>query len=143
MSSPDPTAPAEAPDPSVTLAEQRLLILRDLTELGMELAREVVRKAKADADLAEAAAASGEPLAVSPAGGRESDPADRFAKVSRAVRLTLTLEARTDEALRALRAGVEVEVKARRAEAVRHGAEQHEQRRHDRRIRVRNLVLEV
>jgi hypothetical protein len=79
--------PAEGmPDPAVARAERRLRLLEELTEIGMELAR----KLRDDAGEYDH-------------NGR--DPADAFARVSRAVRLTISLEAKTDQELRALQAG--------------------------------------
>jgi hypothetical protein len=48
---------------------------------------------------------------------RRRDPAGAFARLSRAVRLTLALEARTDQALRDLKAGIEPERQEARARA--------------------------
>jgi hypothetical protein len=90
---PPPEAAEEAPDPSVVLAEGRLGLLRELAEIGMKLARALEPCAPAAAD-----DAAGNP--------KSRDPADAFARLSRAIRLTLTLEAKTDEALRDLKAGV-------------------------------------
>jgi hypothetical protein len=89
-------------DPSVVLAESRLRMLRRLAEIGMELAERALN------------------TQVAPAKGK--DPADVFAPLSRAIRLTLTLEAKTDEELRDLRAGV---VRKRKKEAKR-AAKRHE-----------------
>jgi len=89
-------------DPSVVLAESRLRMLRRLAEIGMELAERALN------------------TQVAPAKGK--DPADVFAPLSRAIRLTLALEAKTDEELRDLRAGV---VRKRKKEAKR-AAKRHE-----------------
>ena len=70
-------------------AEERLRILRDLAELGLRLARRLVSDNGVYSDAPVASGAS----------------AEAFARVSRAVRLTLTLEARMDDDLAALRAG--------------------------------------
>ena len=64
---------SEAPDPSILRAERRLRLLEELAEIGMEL----VRALKPRAEAAETA------------GGK--DPADAFAPLSRAIRLTLAL----------------------------------------------------
>jgi len=97
---PDPEQTARAAealcDPAVLRAEERLVMLRELAEIGMRLARALERRALAKDEVAE------DPTAL-PA----SDPAAAFSSLSRAIRLTLTLEARTDEALSALKAGVE------------------------------------
>ena len=84
---------ALADDPAVARAERRLRLLEELAEIGMELVR-ALRPA------AEAAEAS-DPR---PAKGR--DPVEQYASLSRSLRLTFALEAKTDEALAQLRAGV-------------------------------------
>ena len=122
MSTPDPI-PAESPDPAVLRAEQRLRALQELTEIGMDFARALQRKTKTEEDLA--------------------GPAESFARVSRAVRLTISLEAKTDQALRDLQAGVAREAEARRAETVRRAAEAETARRAARRDSVRDLVIEA
>ena len=70
-------------------AEERLRILRDLAELGLRLARRLVSDNGRYSD----------------APVPSSNCAEAFARVSRAVRLTLTLEAKLDDELAALRAG--------------------------------------
>jgi hypothetical protein len=119
---PPPEAADEAPDPSVLLAEGRLGLLRELAEIGMKLVRAIEPGAPAAAD--EAAGAS-----------RGRDTADAFARLSRAIRLTLALEAKTDEELRDLRAGVVRKRKKekkraakRREAAAAKDAEEHEER---------------
>ena len=102
-------------DPSVVLAEGRLLLLRELAEIGMKLVR----------------------------GLEPGDSADAFARLSRAIRLTLTLEAKTDEALRDLKAGV---VRKRKKEAKRasksHDADAAKEAE-ERAEKVRELVAEA
>ena len=88
--------PEAAPDPAVARAERRLRLLERLTEIGMELA-EALRERAGDAD----------------AKGR--DPADAYARLSRAIRLTIALEEKTDRALADLEAGIVREREARRA----------------------------
>ena len=92
-------APAEFADPAVLRAEARLAALRELTEIGMAFARALGRKAETEEDL--------------------TAPAESFTRVSRAVRLTITLEEKTDRALRDLQAGVVREAEVRRAESAR------------------------
>jgi len=121
MSKPAPNESAtaeEAPDPLIAEAERRLRLLKELTEIGMELARALKPRAEADE------AASGK------------DPAAAFAPLSRAIRLTLALEARTDEELRDLKAGV---VRAR--EEAR--APMSEEVRKARKTRIEGLVADV
>jgi hypothetical protein len=110
-------------DSSVVLAESRIRMLRRLAEIGMELAERTLNT--------EAAWAKGR------------DPAEFYAPISRAIRLTLTLEAKTDEALRDLKAGV---VRKRKKEAKR-AARRHEaaaaKEAEERVEKVRELVAEA
>ena len=126
--------PAEAPDPAIARAERRLRLLEELAEIGMDLARDLRREAPAAAEPEEAAAAQ------TPARG---DPAAAFARLSRAIRLTLALEARTDEQLKALRAGVAAECEARRVQARDRAAAEAEARGKAHRDAVERLVLEA
>jgi hypothetical protein len=91
----DPASQAadEAPDPAVLRAERRLRLLAELADIGMELARALRPSAQAD---------------EAPDAGRSRprDPAEGFAPLSRAIRLTLALEAKTDAELCDLKAGV-------------------------------------
>jgi hypothetical protein len=82
-------------------AERRLAILAELTELGMDLVRDLGRQASAPPDTT----------------APPREPAEPFARLSRAIRLTLTLEARMDSELAALRAGAAIEVETRRVAA--------------------------
>lgn len=82
--------PAETPDPRIARAQERLAMLRELAELGMALTRELTRRALETPEPAEAP---------------RRDPADSFARLSRAVRLTLALEAAVEEQLGVLRVG--------------------------------------
>jgi hypothetical protein len=82
----------EAPDPSVLRAERRLRLLEELSEIGMALARGL----RAQAEVSEADADA----------PRRRDPADAFARLSRAIRLTLALEAKTDQELKDLKSGL-------------------------------------
>jgi hypothetical protein len=111
MSDPDPELhvfPEEAPDPAVVRAERRLERLQELAGIGMELAR-----------------------ALKPDDAKE---ASVYAPLSRAIRLTLMLEAKFDEALRDLKAGVEAVRKEARAKAAAQDVEAREEK-------VRDLVL--
>jgi hypothetical protein len=101
----DPASPApdEVPDPAVLRAERRLRLLEELTEIGMELARALRPGVSADEPIGEAA--GGDP-ATDNVRGRGRDLADALARLSRAVRLTMALEARTDEELRDLKSGI-------------------------------------
>jgi hypothetical protein len=127
-------APTETPNPAILRAERRLRLLEELAEIGMDLARTLRREALAVADPAESAA---------PETSATNDPAGAFVRLSRAIRLTLALEARTDEALRALRAGVVTERETRRLEAGRRAAADVAARRKTHRERVQSLVMEA
>jgi hypothetical protein len=96
------TDATEALDAAILRAERCLRLLEELAEIGMDLARALHREAPAE-----------------PAKHAASlvDSADGFARLSRAIRMILTLHARTDEALQALRAGLETEREIHRAEA--------------------------
>ena len=106
--SPEPLA-GDAPAPavdgahrlaaSIARAERRLRVLEEIGEIGMRLMRKLE-------DPPAKGAASDAP---------RSDPAVAFAKLSRAVRLTLDLEVRAEEELRAALAG-EVTVHEQRRE---------------------------
>ncbi len=94
MSQPAPTSsetPPAADLDTLTIegVEQRLAMLRRLAELAMALAEDVVARA----------------LAAPPDADPRRDPAQSFAQASRAVRLTLSLEARFEQDLAALRVG--------------------------------------
>lgn len=78
---------------AVLRAERRLRLLEELTGIGMEIARSL----RPGAVVAEPAAQE------APGAGPAGDLADAFAKVSRAVRLTIALESKTDQELRKLR----------------------------------------
>jgi hypothetical protein len=114
-------APEEAPDPSVARAERRLRLLEELSEIGMELARALKPGAEPDK-------AAGEVPA--------KDPAAAYAPLSRAIRLTLALESRTDKDLRDLKAGVESARQEARTKAEVRNLEALEDK-------VRDLVLDV
>jgi hypothetical protein len=124
----------EVPDPAILRAERRLRLLEELAEIGMDLARTLRREAVAAAEPEEAAA---------PEKSARGDPADAFARLSRAVRLTLALEARIDDQLSALRAGVAAEVEARRFTARKRAADEAAAKRRDRRETVERLVFEA
>jgi len=96
----------EAPDPAVLRAERRLRLLEELAEIGMELAR---------------ALKPGAAPAATDDKAKGRDPADAFGPLSRAIRLTLALEAKTDQELRDLKAGI---VKEREAEGMRRETKQ-------------------
>jgi len=100
----DESVPAdEAPNPSIVRAECRLRLLKELAEIGMELARALKPGAEPSGDAAQ---------------GKGRDPADAFAPLSRAIRLTLALEAKTDQELRDLKAGIVVAREVERTRTV-------------------------
>ncbi len=92
-------------------------MLRELSEMGMALTRNLTRRALAAPEPSEppappsAPAADARPAAGAPpahpraAAGRRHDPAESFARLSRAIRLTLAQEAKAETALEALIAG--------------------------------------
>ena len=89
--------PVEANDDAFSVsavieAERRLRMLKEMSEIGMGLLRTMQRQVIA----AETNTETATPVA---------DPTGAFAKLSRAVRLTLNFEIRAEEALRALHAG--------------------------------------
>jgi len=125
---PDETAMAEETlDLSVARAERRLRLLEELSEIGMELARALKPGADADKTTAGDIAAAEVPT---------KDPAAVFAPLSRAIRLTLALEARTDQDLRDLKAGVSRERQEARAKAAERNGEAREEK-------IRESVLKV
>jgi hypothetical protein len=117
---PDPTvdAAAAAVDEADLLAvsaariEHRLRLLDELAEMAMKLARDVTEQGLA----AKAAAAETSQNAASPTQAPPRDTADDFAKLSRAVRITLDLAGRLEETLRRLRAGEAAVRETRRKE---------------------------
>ncbi|HSZ52204.1 MAG TPA: hypothetical protein VK801_11575 [Caulobacteraceae bacterium] len=142
----DTPALADAPDPEVLGAEWRMRLLEEMAELCMDLARIVHRQAKAAAELAEPSASEADEVPANraaPASPSALDPSDAIARISRALRLTLALHARTEEQLRALRAGVVAECEARRALANHRAAADASLRRQRRRDTVLNLVTEA
>jgi hypothetical protein len=139
----DDAALAEAHDPAVLRAERRLQLLQELTDIGMNLARALERQALAAADPTDPAAPDATEASASRATPSAPDPADAFARLSRAIRLTLALEARTDEALRALRAGVAAECEVRRDQARRRAMTEAVERNKARRDTVERLVIEA
>lgn len=124
-------AAEDASDPSIQRAERRLRLLEELAEIGMELARGLTRCEPTGDAAAEAAS------------GRRRDPAEAFAGLSRAIRLTLMLEERTDQALRDLKAGLGAARQETRERAAKAAADATDRRRAHRKARVTNLVMEV
>jgi len=123
----------EAPDPLVLLAESRLRLLRELAEIGMELARR---------SLNTGAPADGESITET-GRSRGRDPAEAFAPLSRAIRLTLTLEAKTAAELRDLKAGVVREREEERTRTAKGREAAAAKDAKERAVRVRELVAEA
>lgn len=133
-----PAAEAQA-DLDVSRAESRLRALEELREIGMELARSLRDRVVAGA----AADAAGTSDAAAPAGkgpAKELDPAEAFWRLSRAIRLTIALEASSDEALRDLRAGVAKVREEKRAKAAEAAHAAAVEARDERQLRLRSLV---
>jgi hypothetical protein len=124
MSELAPEIPAdEAPDPAVLAAEWRLRLLEEMAEIGMARLRALPPVGDSD--------------------GKTRDGADPFDRLSRAIRLTLVLHAKTHEQLRDLKAGV-FETRAKeKAAADKRASERVEKIREDRIERVRELVANV
>jgi hypothetical protein len=147
---PDDAALAEAADPAVLRAEQRLRMLEKMARLEMELAEVLQRQAIAAANLAppappappaapDAAAASGRGAAPETA----ADLSAAFARIARSFRLTHALQDRAEDRLKALLAGEAAKVEARRVAARdRQHAEAETQSRHHR-SEVERLVIEA
>ena len=92
-----PPCPANETDWAQAFALRRLQILGELAELGLDVARAIERQASGRADVA---------AGVSPASTPASpvfhgDPALAYARASRAVRLTLMLQARMIDDIKA------------------------------------------
>ncbi len=87
---PDPV-PAEPADPTLLRIERRLRELQEASEIGMELIEALCDDA-----------AAGRPAQAGPY--PYPDPVDAFCKISRAIRLNIARELRTEEALRRRRA---------------------------------------
>jgi hypothetical protein len=141
---PSDAALAEATDTAVLRAERRLRMLEKLAQLEMELAEALQRQAIAAADPTppaepDAAEASGPGAAPGTAG----DLSAAFARIARSLRLTLALQARAEEQLRALLAGEAAKVEVRRAEAKRRAAEEERARSDRHRNEVERLVGEA
>jgi len=131
-----PSTPEDAaPDPAVLRAERRLRLLAELAEIGMELARAL--KASPPANEGEAPAAADE------ARSRRREPAEAFAGLSRAIRLTLALEATADEALRDLIAGVVTVREEKHARATSEAREAAEQGREEREELIQDILGEA
>ena len=127
IDAPDPAADAaeraandtHAPDPLTNRAEERLAILREVTDLVMAYTRAAVRHGiqALEAEANPADAHDKTDAAAAPPAAPRRDPAETLAKLTRIVRLTLTLEAKLEDALAARLAGEVAKAETRRAAA--------------------------
>ena len=90
VTNPAPNLSEEDDDDAPAWARRHLCMLVDLGDMGMVLARNLVRRAAAETEAAEAGEAQDAPAGRGPV----IDPALSFTRISRAVRLTIALEAR-------------------------------------------------
>jgi hypothetical protein len=90
MTNPAPNLIEEDDDDAPAWARRHLGMLVEIGDMGMVLARNLVRRVTFETEAAEAAA----PDAPPPGRGSAIDPALSFTRISRAVRLTIALEAR-------------------------------------------------
>ncbi|MDR3509931.1 MAG: hypothetical protein P4L64_18745 [Caulobacteraceae bacterium] len=120
MASAAPLDDLDAPDPSVDLAAWQGRVLKELTEIGMSIARGMERRVLADRAAEIAAVEQGRPLPE-----RDGfDPGLAYSRLARAVRLNLALMTRLgDEQVERARVHVERRTAAR--------AERRAQRRRD------------
>jgi hypothetical protein len=139
-------ASAEAPDPAILRAEQRLRMLEELAQMEMDLARALQRQAIAAANPVPPTPLPA-PDAAAVSAPAASDTADdlsaAFARIARSLRLTLALQARAEDQLRALLAGEAAKVEVRRAEASRREHAEAVARSNHHRSEVERLVQEA
>jgi hypothetical protein len=136
----DPAGPDPAPDPAACRVRsgddeagaRHAQVLQELTEIGMDIARAIRRQA------VEAAKPAPDGWVAPPEGGR--DFAALFACISRAVRLTVALEARLAEEHRQRLERSRSQRAAALAEAARREAEIEAQRRTRKKAKVERIV---
>jgi len=138
---PDDAAADTVPDPCVLRAERRLRLLAELAEIGMELARALKASPPANEGEAPDAAISAAP--ADEARGRRRDPAEAYAGLSRAIRLTLAQEATADQALRDLIAGVATVREEKHARAASEAREAAERGREEREELIQDILGEA
>ncbi|HEY1928185.1 MAG TPA: hypothetical protein VGG92_12035 [Caulobacteraceae bacterium] len=143
----DDAALAEAPDPAVLRAELRLQVLQEVVQIGMRVARALERVTLAAAEAVDPAAT---PDAAEAPDSRAPSPVTiafgasaALDRISRSVRLTVALEARAEEQLRALLAGEAAEVEARRVAQRKRAADEAAAQSRRRRDTVEVLVVEA
>src|SRR5271165_3092380 len=139
---------ADAPYPSVALAEEHLRFLAELRQAGMKMVRILTERTEIDLQSAKVLLArSADPDAA----GREGppgpaplrDPAGDLARLSRCLRLTVVLEGRIAKELQRLRAGLARDRETRREDAARRAAEAGEARHQAARAKVEDLVTDA
>jgi hypothetical protein len=105
---------------AILRAERRLRILERLTEIGMEMTEVMQRRLLAEDEAATVSTVTNGEIDVSaksaPSKIPRFDPTEAFAKLSRTVRLTIHLETKADDALRALQSGRFLARETRKAE---------------------------
>jgi hypothetical protein len=105
---------------AILRAERRLRDLERLTRIGMEMTEVMQRRLLADEEAATVVTVINGENGVSAKSAAPKpprfDPTEAFAKLSRTVRLTIHLETKADEALRALQSGQFLAREAREAE---------------------------
>src|SRR5271165_1414687 len=139
---------ADAPDPSVALAEEHLRFLAELRQAGMKMVRTLTERTEIDLQSAKALLAK---CADPDAARREGppgpaplrDPAGDLARLSRCLRLTVVLEGRIARQLQGLRAGRAREREARREDAAKRAAAEGEARHQAAKAKVEDLVIEA
>ena len=138
----------DVPNPAIAGTEKRRKKLEELSDIGMEMARALQVEVRLEGQAyslkmsrAEGPAQAQAVRAAVPTKAR--DNAGAFARISKAIRLTIALEARTEQDLAALIAGEPAAREARRAERVRR-AEAEKKVRHDAGVaKVRTIVREI
>jgi len=128
---------AERAAEAVERARLRLQRVQQISTVGMALLSDLGERVAAAKAAPVANAGEGQPAAPAPA---LVDAAGDFAKISRALRLTLDLEARFDEALRDLQSGKAAALGKRREASALRDAKAEEDRRSARRTQVETQV---
>ncbi len=142
------TDDVDAPNPAIAGTEKRRRKLEELSDIGMEIARSIQVEVRLEGQAyglklsrAEGPAQAQAVRAAVPAKSR--DAAAAFARISKAIRLTIALEARTEQDLAALIAGEPAAREARRAERARRAAAE-TKARHDAGVaKAREILREI
>ncbi len=144
----------DAPNPAIAGTEKRRRKLEELSDIGMEIARSIQVEVRLEGQAyglklsraegpaqAQAQAQAQAVRAAVPVKSR--DAAAAFARISKAIRMTIALEARTEQELAALIAGEPAARETRRAERARR-AEAETKARHEADVaKVRTIVREI